>query len=94
MQQALMDTPDKLAGLLQTVGFASIRVWHERFSHGWKVEDLLALQIGCGMPSRRLASLPTSARKTCEMQVKARLAALGADDLVYRPEVLFTVARV
>jgi ubiquinone/menaquinone biosynthesis C-methylase UbiE len=91
-QQALMNTPDKLAGLLREAGFASIRVWSESFSIGWNVKDLLALHLGCGMPGRRLASLPALAQRECRKRVKARLSKLALDELVYRPEVLFTVA--
>jgi SAM-dependent methyltransferase len=92
MQQALMDTPDKLAGLLREAGFAAIRVWSERYSHGWTVEDLLTLHLGCGMPARRLAGLPASEQRECQARVKSRLERVAADELVYRPEVLFTVA--
>ncbi len=44
------------------------------------------------MPARRLASLPMLAQKECWTQVKARLSKLAADELVYQPEVLFSVA--
>jgi SAM-dependent methyltransferase len=92
MQQALMDTPGKLTGLLETADFDSIRVWRERFCHNWTLKDLLALQCSCGMPARRLATLPARARKACKARVNARFAGLTDADLVYMPEVLFAVA--
>ena len=91
MQQARMDTPEKLAGLLRETGFTSERVWVERFEHRWAVGDLLALQVGCGMPARRLASLPALVQTQCRARVRRRLGRLTSDELVYRPEVVLAV---
>src|SRR5712691_7107584 len=57
MQQASMDTPEKLQYLLKTVGFASVNIWRADVVHPWTLDDLLAVQVDCGMPARRLASL-------------------------------------
>jgi SAM-dependent methyltransferase len=92
MQHALMDTPEKLGGLLEAASFAVVRIWRARFEHTWTVDSLLALQLGCGMPARRLASLPTSERTACRDRVRARLARLSPGELVYRTEVLYAVA--
>ena len=93
MQQARMDTPVKLALLLQKIGFTAQRAWLERFEYRWTVGALLALQLSCGMPARRLASLSGPVRTECRDRVEARLTRLTADDLIYRPEIVLAVAR-
>jgi len=93
MQQACMDTPEKLAILLQEMGFTSERVWLERFEYRWTVRALLALQLSCGMPARRLASSPAAVRTECRARVEARLTRLTPDELMYRPEIVLAVAR-
>jgi ubiquinone/menaquinone biosynthesis C-methylase UbiE len=92
MQQAQMDTPKKLSGLLQAASYTSVRVWNKTFQHCWTVEHLLELQLCCCMPGRRLISLPTSLRAACRSRAEARLARLTPEELVYEPEVLFAVA--
>ena len=93
MGQAQMDTPDKLAGLLLETGFAPPRIWSECLAHPWTVDALFALQTSCGMPARRLASLSEKTQAICRERVRSRVATLTADDLVYRAQVLFAVAR-
>ena len=92
MQQALMDTPEKLQHLLNAAGFLSVKVRSANATHQWTVESLLAVQLGCGMPARRLASLPRERRQRCQSRVRARLAGLTQAELEYRPEVLLAVA--
>jgi hypothetical protein len=93
MQQARMDTPAKLALLLQESGFTSERAWVERFEHRWTVGALLALQLSCGMPARRLASLSAPVRTKCRTRVEARLTRFTPDELLYRPEIVLAVGR-
>ena len=93
MQDACMNTPDKLAGLLSAADFDVVRAWSASFVHRWTVPALLAVQAGCGSASRRLPSLPRPARAACLRRVRARLARLRGDERVYRPEVVFAVAR-
>jgi len=62
-------------------------------THAWSVDALFALQTSCGMPARRLASLSKKAQSICRERVRSRVATLTADDLVYRAQVLFAVAR-
>lgn len=93
MQQARMDTADKLRRLVDAAGFAGARVWGRTFHHQFAVDDLLAVQTGCGMPARRLPSLPAASRAQCESRVRVRLEALTKAELAYRPEVLFCVAQ-
>ena len=92
MQQASMDTPEKLRHLLDAVGLASVNVWNAYVAHQWTIDDLLAVQAGCGMPARRLASLSSEERERCQSRVMDRLKRLTCAELTYRPEVLFAVA--
>lgn len=88
-----MDTPEKLAQLLAAADFAPAHIWRESYAHAWTVDALFAMQSCCGLPSRRLASLPEDAREVCRERVRSRFAALPPGDLVHRMEVLFAVAR-
>lgn len=92
MQQASMDTPEKLQHLLHAVGLASVNVWSANVTHQWTLNDLLAVQVSCGMPARRLASLSSERRARCESRVRIRLERLTRAELEYRPEVLLAVA--
>ena len=92
MQQALMDSPEKLTRMLREAGFTSAEAWSARLEHAWTVEDLVAVQTGCGMASRRLASLMPKSRTRCRRRVEARLGSLTADELVYRPTVISAAA--
>ena len=93
MQQSLMDTPDKLAGLLRQAGFERTHVWNRRFVDHWTVDPLVATQTHCGLPSRRLSSLPGAARQACTARVAARLAALPPKGLEYRVEIIYGIAQ-
>lgn len=88
-----MDTPEKLAQLLAEADFAPARLWRQSYTHAWTVDALFAMQSSCGLPCRRLASLPPDARGVCRERVRSRFAALAPGDLVHHMEVLFAVAR-
>jgi ubiquinone/menaquinone biosynthesis C-methylase UbiE len=91
MQQASMDTPEKIQGLLEAVGFVSVNVWSANVVHQWTLDDLLAVHVSCGMPARRLASLSSERRERCRSRVRTQLGRLTRAELEYRPEVLFAV---
>jgi ubiquinone/menaquinone biosynthesis C-methylase UbiE len=92
MQVATMNTPEKLTDVIQSSGLTVEKLWSEMFSHAFKLEDLLKLQLGCGVASRRLPSLSAKKRAKCEARVRERLAEFTAEELEYKPEVLFAVA--
>jgi len=91
VQVGLMNTPDKLGQVIESSGLAIDRMWSEWFCHAFRLEDLLAVQLGCGVAARRLPSLSPEARARCEQRVRARLGTLSEADLEYRAEVLFAV---
>ena len=91
MRQSWMDTPEKLADLLKAAGFISDQLWTQRVVHEWAVENLLATQTHCGLPSRRLSSLSAEAREACVNRVRARMKSLTAPELEYRVEIIYAV---
>jgi len=93
MQHARMDTPAKLRALVADGGYPAIDIWAARYEHACTPDSLLAIQTSCGMPMRRLAGVPAAARRACEARVRQALEQLSEDELIYRPEVLFCVAR-
>ena len=94
MQQQRMDTPDKLAALLRASGFSEVQTWTQMFEHRWTIDAIIDVQLGCGMAARRIGSLSRSDAARCEAHVRERLAKLGPDALVYRPQILFATASV
>ncbi|MEX1185886.1 MAG: class I SAM-dependent methyltransferase [Gemmatimonadaceae bacterium] len=92
MRQAWMDTPQKLTDLLRRGGFVIDRVWSNRFVHAWEVDQLLATQTHCGLPSRRLESLSAGAARECTTRVRARLEQLTPAELEYRVEIIYGMA--
>ena len=92
MQQQRMDSADKLSTLLRTAGFSVVQSWTQVFEHRWTIDAVVDAQLGCGMAARRIGSLSRSDAARCEAHVRERLAKLGPDALVYRPEILFAIA--
>ena len=92
-RDTLMDTSDKLGSLLEGAGLTVSRIWMERPERHWTGVELLELSSRYGAPSRRLATLDPASQKECLARVGAALAALPAEDLVYRPEMLLAVAK-
>ncbi len=91
-RDTLMDTTDKLRGLLEDARLTVSRVWMERREHRWTWPELLELSGRYGATSRRLGTLDPTSRKECLARVGGALAALPAEELVYRPEMLLAVA--
>jgi SAM-dependent methyltransferase len=92
MQQQRMDSADKLSALLRAAGFGVVQSWTQVFEHRWTIDAVVDVQLGCGMAARRIGSLARSDAARCEAHVRERLAQLGPDALIYRPEILFATA--
>ena len=88
----MMNMPEKLTAVIHASGLKVTTLWSEWFCHAFKLEDLIKLQMTCGVPSRRLPSLSAKRRAKCEAKVRERLAEFTPEQLEYRPEVLFAVA--
>lgn len=91
MRHALMDTPDKLSGLMRQADLTPADVWSRRFMHEWTVERLIATQSHCGLPSRRLSGLSPESRRACTDRVRARFEALTPAELTYEVEVVYGI---
>lgn len=92
-QHDLMDTPAKLAALLERSGFVAIRAWSERFPHRWDAESLIAARVGFGSYRRRLDTLDAETRADCLRRVRARLADMDPGDFLFRPEIVFAIGQ-
>lgn len=88
----VLDLGAGTGALLEAAGLTVSRVWMERPERRWTGAELLELGSRYGAPSRRLATLPPASRRECLARVGAALAALPAEALVYRPEMLLAVA--
>jgi hypothetical protein len=89
MQQARMDTPDKLSALLASAGYTAVQAWAQAFEHRWTIDAVVRAQLGCGMAARRIGSLSEGAAAACEERVRQRMAGLPSDAFIHRPEILF-----
>jgi SAM-dependent methyltransferase len=91
-QHELMDTPDKMAGLLSAAGFVTVRLWLERLEHTWEAESLFALHTGFGRAKRKLDSLDEPTRAAFLQRMRERLAELPEEAFRYRGMVVCGLA--
>jgi SAM-dependent methyltransferase len=92
MQHSRMDSEAKLDALLRQAGFSGVRTRRRHGEHRFTVESLLAVQLRCGLASRRLGSLAADEQARCRARVEERLRRFSAEELAYRPEVIFAAA--
>ncbi len=92
-QHERMNTPAKLSSLLGQAGLATVRAWSERCAYRWDPQRLYALRTTCGSYCRRLETLGVEQRALCLERVRERWTALGPDDFVYRPEIVFAIGQ-
>ncbi len=92
MQQARMDTADKLSALLVSAGYTAIQTRAQVFAYRWTIDDVVKVQLACGMAARRIGSLSAGVATECEARLRQRMAGLPPDALVHRPEILFATA--
>ncbi|HEX6360911.1 class I SAM-dependent methyltransferase [Actinophytocola sp.] len=79
----LVDTPDKLAGLLRDAGFAEVTVDGTPWEYRPSVERFVEQHVELGHTSRRLLGLPPDARTEFVRAVRARLAELEPEGFVH-----------
>lgn len=89
----LMNTPEKIQGLLEQRGFVSTRAWTERFVHSFDPEEFFALRTGCGSERRRLDEMDATARTAFLAHFRERLVTLKPEDFIDRPEVVFAIGQ-
>ena len=85
------DSREKIAALLTRAGFGSTRTWRESLHHQWRPEDFFEYQLRSA--SRvRLSTLSPRERDRCVKRVADRLSGQGADQYVFRGEVVMATA--
>ncbi|MFL5758837.1 MAG: class I SAM-dependent methyltransferase [Thermomicrobiales bacterium] len=89
----LMDTPNKLVELLTAAAFDVVKCWNERFEHRWTLDALMAQRVAFGSYQRRIETLGPATRDACLARVREQLASLPADDLVFRPDIVFAIGQ-
>jgi SAM-dependent methyltransferase len=90
--RALLDTPEKLRGVLEAAGFRVVSVHAEPWVQPMSVDQIVALRTRLGVPGRRLAQLDAPARDACIQTARQRLLELEADELVDHDEVIYAIA--
>jgi ubiquinone/menaquinone biosynthesis C-methylase UbiE len=90
--RALMDTPKKVAGLLESAGFRVVSLHLEPWRQPMTVEQVVALKASLGVPGRRLATLDPQARDACIRRARQRLRELDADSLTDHDDVVYATA--
>jgi SAM-dependent methyltransferase len=90
--RALVDTPEKVAGLLESVGFRTLSVRVQPWRKAMTVEQIVALRTTLGVPGRRLATLHPEVRDACVHAARRRLRDLDADALTDHDEIIYATA--
>jgi ubiquinone/menaquinone biosynthesis C-methylase UbiE len=93
-QHELVDSPTKIAALLASAGFNSIRSWVERHERIISADHLRRLRTSYGGNKRRFDSMDTGAQSAFLSSVRNRLASLSAQDFIARADIVYSVARL
>jgi ubiquinone/menaquinone biosynthesis C-methylase UbiE len=88
----LMNTTEKLAGLLSVAGLSPLRLWTERLQHDWDVGSLFAMHTEFGRLKRKLESLEEQSRGPFLDRIRGRLAALPSEAFRYRATAVCSTA--
>ena len=89
----LMDSPDKVRGLLESAGFVSVSAVVQEFTHRIELEEFVHLRMRVGGTRQRLESLDEDARRRCVARARERLSNLTATDFVFRMPIILVTAR-
>ncbi|MCA1825024.1 MAG: methyltransferase domain-containing protein [Frankia sp.] len=88
----LMDTPEKLSGLLRAAGFREVSTWGDAIEWRPATEEYVAYRTGMGVFGRRYAALGPDAQHTFIDDARARLEALPAAQRVDHSPTVCAVA--
>ncbi|HVS09407.1 MAG TPA: class I SAM-dependent methyltransferase [Planctomycetota bacterium] len=91
-QHELVDTPDKLEGLLARAGWTSIRAWQEPVERRLELEQLVRLRTEVGRSKRRFDALSPEKRAACLAIARTRLERLPAEAFLARGSAVHAVA--
>jgi ubiquinone/menaquinone biosynthesis C-methylase UbiE len=88
----LMDSPEKVRGLLESAGFLSVRAVVQEFTHRIEPEEFIRLRTRVGGPRQRLESLDENTCRRCVARARERFSDLSADDFVLRIPIVLASA--
>lgn len=86
------DTPRKVSSTMIAAGLTVRRTWIAEAVHRYTIDELVALHARYGRRNERLLALPETARQAVVNEFRARAAA-QPDLLVWRPQVVYALAR-
>jgi ubiquinone/menaquinone biosynthesis C-methylase UbiE len=89
----LMDTREKVRGLLESAGYVSVRATINEFRHTMRPEEFTCLRTLVGASKQRLESLDENARGECIARAAERLSQLSADDFTIHMQIILAHAR-
>ena len=88
----IMDTTDKVQGLLRAAGFVSPQTSYHDHAYEMNPEDFVALRTSVGATAERLRRLSDERRRRFLDRVQERLAALSKDDFTLRMRIILACA--
>jgi ubiquinone/menaquinone biosynthesis C-methylase UbiE len=90
--RGVVDSEDKVRGLLEDTGFWAVRTWTSRLENRMDPRTFVACRTQRGLDKRRFEGLGPAARDECLARVGERLSRLGPEGLVERDEIVFATA--
>jgi hypothetical protein len=88
-----VDTPEKVAALLEAARFTSVRSWNEDLVTTIDLEHLVQLRTRLGASKPRFDSLDSKAQPACVAEARKRMIVLTSEGFVARGKLVFSVAR-
>ena len=88
----LMDTPEKIKGLLIGGGFEIARAWSDDLVSVIGLDHLLELKTRMGSDKVRFDSLDAASRQQCVAGARRRLAILPADAFTAKAPIVYAIA--
>lgn len=89
----LMDTPEKVASLLERAGFVEPKVDVRDFSHTIELEDFIQLRMGVGSTRQRFESLSREQQRDCLARATEKLSGLAPEGFKIHMLIILTTAR-
>lgn len=91
-QHDLMDSNEKVVGLLEAAGFVSPRAETHEFTHRLQPDDFIRLMTGVGSFAQRLESIREENEQKFLASVTERLSTLSAADFTMQMSIVFAFA--
>jgi hypothetical protein len=88
----LVNSPEKVRGLLGGAGFTPGRVWTEHVEYQWSVSRFMGLRTRFGATRRKLETLSPGTRQAFLGRIEGRMARLESKGLLCRGTAISAVA--